>query len=1273
MSLKIIKANPSVKFDREWYTTKYPDVALSGVDPEEHYHLIGVHLGRQPNPHSRVGSSERREDPKLEFLPSFEWLGEHASAHSGPALLLSEGSAPELRFHGTLAIHVHLFHFEMLQQCRAWLASIPVPFDLFVSIADAALVDEVRQGFAGLSTLNRMFVTAFPNRGRDIGPMVVGFGPQLDKYDFLAHFHSKQSGHTLGKKDWAAQLGHHLFHSSSHVIRVLNLLADQPDLGLIFPVYHPSVKDQIKWGSNFKRIRDEIAKLVEAPVQQLVESDLLPFPAGSFFFVRTDAIRPLLTKAFAWEDFEEEAGQVDGTLAHAIERMIVLLSVRRGYTFQQIRAEKAHSLGRAYLSGDPYQSDFLDAVEEGTCTSLPVQFEPSLAGVKVTFFTCSTGGYDQPLPFENFLARADYIFFSDFTEEGRIGQWQVKPLAVAHSHQVKTARRHKTQPHRILETDIAIWIDGNIAITDDITPWVVKVINEGASFGVIPHPYRNSVRSEVDVLTRLNVDNPDLMRAQIEKYETEGFSDIDLTETNFIIMDLRRQETRDALDYWWNEIQHNSRRDQISFDYACWKAGARKIPLITNGLSVRADRHFAYFDHGGSRHPKLSAMTALTALYHRQPFHSSSSLNLSVDVVVCVHNSPDDVARCLHSLALARDGRTRIIIIDDGSDHPTQKIIDRHILRYPADRLVRHKNAQGYTKSANVGLKASLADYVILLNSDTIVPQGWVEALVRAGEADPKVGIIGPLSNAASWQSVPLATLASGDYAVNELPNGMTVDDVAAACAQIPAEQIYPCTIVNGFCFAIKRKAIDLIGYLDERAFPQGYGEENDYCLRLTDAGLSCGFTLSTYVYHAKSKSFNHERRHILSGEGWKILVAKHGTPKLEAAIGELRQHPALSRARTWFAGLTARKELEIKPIAFYLPQFHSIPVNDENWGAGFSEWRNVVKATPRFKDHFQPRLPGELGFYDLRTPETLEAQGNLAQEYSVYGMGIYYYRFGAERLMSAPTEMLLRTPGIGPRFFYVWANEDWTRIWDGGTGQIIRKQDCSKETLQFIADDLVEAAADSRYIRVDGRPVLMIYQLNLLPEADSAIQFLRDAVKRSLGIEIIIGTTWNPHFRPEWQALVDFIAQFPPHRTPRLSKRVLITRDQVPGATEEHADFLEDYDLVAGQSLEALDVYDKLTPGVCPDWDNSPRRSKNANILLGATPGKFEAWVQKAAERAWLKYSSQKIPAPFIFVNAWNEWAEGAVLEPTEQGGRAYLEALRKGLYSSTLPDSGL
>ncbi|TDW59237.1 uncharacterized protein DUF616 [Novosphingobium sp. PhB55] len=1285
-------------FDPDWYRSEYTDVTMLEMDPLEHFIAFGARLLRRPSPtfdvqklrstddvlgllmeeatrvdtglaaRSDINSPVMPNRSRSHPAPAFEFHTEHRSQANGPAVELHPGSISDIAFEGTLAVHVHLFYVDMLAEIKCWLSSIPVPFDLYVSVATEEIQLLLQDVFDDIASLNRSAVEVHPNRGRDIAPLVVGFGPRIAKYDYVVHFHSKKSDHTVGKRDWGTHLGHHLFHSADYTSQVLNLFASQKDLGLIFPIYHDSVKGQIKWGANLSRADAELRRLCSG--QNLVEGDLLPFPAGSFFLARVEAIRPLLEGGFKLEDFEVEQGQVDGTLAHAIERLFVLIADRRGFTFKQVMATKPHSLGRSYLDdGCIYRSEMLERVRRGGRVPAPVYSAPALQGLRIRFYTCSTGGYDEPLPFEAFVEGADYHFYSDLESESELAQWTIRPLALSDPHPVKAARRHKSQPHDIFDdVDIAVWIDGNIALSGDVSGLIAKVIENNAAFGVIPHPYRSKVSDELAMLCRVGLDDPRVMNAQYERYRKQGFEDDQgLTETNFLVMDLRRSETRAALDVWWSEIKQGSRRDQLSFDYSCWKVGAKKVSLITNGLSARADPRFAYFSHGGKSHPGLDMRARLSNLWfsrHVAPDedrHLSNSLR--VDVVVCVHNSPDDVARCLRALALNRDGRTRIVIVDDGSASPTQAVVARHLQKNPSDLHVRHEEAKGYTKAANAGLRASDGDYVVLLNSDTIVPQGWVGSLVDAGEADPDVGIVGPLSNAASWQSVPETLQASGDLAINRVPEGMCIDELAEICGRLPAKPVYRCSVVNGFCFAIKRKVIDAIGYLDEAAFPQGYGEENDYCFRAGEAGMTCGFTLSTYVYHAKSKSFNHERRKVLSQQGWNVLVERYGKERLGKIVEEMKCHPALEMARRWFKSQTCRMQPKAKAIGLYLPQFHSFSFNDTVWGAGFTEWRNVVKAKPRFDEHIQPLLPGELGFYDLRTPETLAAQARLAFKHGLSGMAVYYYRFGRERLMSAPTDRLLSVPGAKLNFFYCWANEDWTRAWDGQTSDVLLKQDYSDETLKLLVEDLIDACADTRYIRISDRPVLMIYQLNRLPNAKAAIDRIRALVRESLSVDPMIGTTWNNEFRDEWEALVDFIVQFPPHRTPRVSKRTLLNRNLVPGARENTADHLESYDLVVEQSIEAMDVYDALAPGVCPAWDNSPRRARSANILIGSTPNKFAKWTANASVKAVDKFKEGKLPAPLLFVNAWNEWAEGAVLEPSERYGRAYLRALYEGL----------
>ncbi len=206
--------------------------------------------------------------------------------------------------------------------------------------------------------------------------------------------------------------------------------------------------------------------------------------------------------------------------------------------------------------------------------------------------------------------------------------------------------------------------------------------------------------------------------------------------------------------------------------------------------------------------------------------------------------------------------------------------------------------AQGYIKAANKGLRASTADYVVLLNSDTIVPRLWIEPLIDCAESDPNIGIVGPLSNAASWQSVPARFDGDGDWNINELPNGYDVNQMAELVYQVSQRNFPRVSFVNGFCFAIKRSVIDRVGYLDEEAFPKGYGEENDYCLRAIASGFSLAIADHGYVYHSKSKSYSHARRAVLSKEGSQALKLKHGEQKINEGTKALKENDALADIR---------------------------------------------------------------------------------------------------------------------------------------------------------------------------------------------------------------------------------------------------------------------------------------------------------------------------------------------------------------------------------------
>jgi len=284
----------------------------------------------------------------------------------------------------------------------------------------------------------------------------------------------------------------------------------------------------------------------------------------------------------------------------------------------------------------------------------------------------------------------------------------------------------------------------------------------------------------------------------------------------------------------------------------------------------------------------------------------------TVDIIICVHNALEDVKKCLSAILENTTYPYQLYIINDGSAQETTDFLNNFCTQHPITILLHNETAQGYTKAANKGLQTAKSDYVILLNSDTIVSTLWLEGMLECGESDPKIGIIGALSNAASWQSVP-ERFAGKDWAINELPIDLTVNDMAKIVSQV-SEKCFPrVPFVNGFCFAIKRQLIEKIGYLDDIHFPKGYGEENDYCLRAANANFTLAIADHVYIYHAKSKSYTHNRRAELSRQGDKALKKKHGTRIINQHVKSLRTNSDLANIRKKLK--SALKHYQIKDI----------------------------------------------------------------------------------------------------------------------------------------------------------------------------------------------------------------------------------------------------------------------------------------------------------------------------------------------------------------------
>jgi Glycosyltransferase WbsX len=347
--------------------------------------------------------------------------------------------------------------------------------------------------------------------------------------------------------------------------------------------------------------------------------------------------------------------------------------------------------------------------------------------------------------------------------------------------------------------------------------------------------------------------------------------------------------------------------------------------------------------------------------------------------------------------------------------------------------------------------------------------------------------------------------------------------------------------------------------------------------------------------------------------------------------------------------------------VAFYLPQFHPIPENDAWWGQGFTEWRNVAKATPLFPGHYQPHLPGELGFYDLRLPQVREAQADLAREHGVSAFCYYHYWFAGKRLLERPFDEVLASGRPDIPFLLCWANENWTRVWDGGARDVLMPQSYSDGDDVAHFGYLARAFEDPRYVRVDGKPVFLVYRASDLPDARRTTETWRREAKR-LGIGELFLCRVDSFASERYSAPGEWgfdaaVAFIPDYTTlPRPLRRSVFWRGmRTLGLTAKgyRQNVWQYDDVVADMLARPEPAYPRL-PCVTVSWDNSPRRREHAVIYRDATPESYERWLRAEAERLRAR---DDVPH-LLFVNAWNEWAEGSHLEPDAQWGRAYLEA---------------
>lgn len=394
---------------------------------------------------------------------------------------------------------------------------------------------------------------------------------------------------------------------------------------------------------------------------------------------------------------------------------------------------------------------------------------------------------------------------------------------------------------------------------------------------------------------------------------------------------------------------------------------------------------------------------------------------------------------------------------------------------------------------------------------------------------------------------------------------------------------------------------------------------------------------------------------------------SKIGWQYLEETQTALREcddalQPLQQRGPTCFR---MNDQRQVRLIAFYLPQFHPIPENDRWWSKGFTEWTNVAKAKPLFPGHHQPNIPGDLGFYDLRVPEARAAQADLARQYGIEGFCYWHYWFAGKRLLEAPFQEVLQSGEPDFPFCLGWANQSWTGIWHGQPEKMLIEQTYpgEKDDISHFYS-LLEAFSDKRYIRVDGKPLFVVYMPGLLPDSPRFTNLWNElAIKAGLQGIYFVGIAdyaWSqtPGFDGYTYHLPGtFINAIPERKLDAVLKK--IGRYNIDSYLRGYLKLprIVRYSTMIRHALSPIQFDARQYPCILPNWDNTPRSGLQGLVLLNSTPELFRVHLREALEMVRHHEHDHRL----IFIKSWNEWAEGNYLEPDLRFGNGYLEVIQE------------
>jgi GT2 family glycosyltransferase len=602
--------------------------------------------------------------------------------------------------------------------------------------------------------------------------------------------------------------------------------------------------------------------------------------------------------------------------------------------------------------------------------------------------------------------------------------------------------------------------------------------------------------------------------------------------------------------------------------------------------------------------------------------------NPQVSILIPVYNEIIFTMECIGSILASRpDVSYEVVIADDASPDPAV----RELERIQNIRYFRQTSNGGFLRNCNAVFNHCKGKYIFLLNNDAQLLPGALDALVDVLEADANVAAVGPKI------LYPNGRLQEAGCVVDR--DGVSTMVGLFANPRQPAynynRDVHYC---SGAALLIRRS--ELGAELFDDAFSPAYCEDVDVCLRFLSNGRRVVYCAKAEVVHHLSVSTNKQsmvRR---------LQLVARNQQKL---------------ARKWSSLLDEQNR--VRTIAFYLPQYHATEENDFYWGKGFTEWSSVTKASPAYLGHYQPHLPADLGFYDLRVPRTAANQTALARRYGIAGFCVYYYNFGRRRALDQAFEAIVEDRSIDFPYCICWANENWTRHWDGGSRELIFRQSYDQETMLNVILDAARYAADPRYLRVNGKPLFLLYRPLLVPDIRAFAAQCRTIFRQSGFDDVYLAYVESMEtvqsLPPPTDLGFDACVEFPPQglAVPATEPAVHV-RDGFAGVRY-------DYESTVVDAVSRTSVNYARFPAVFPSWDNTPRQPMRGDSFIGASPEAFQIYVEEKLDEVTRAFVGEE---RLLFVNAWNEWAEGTHLEPDQRYGHRWLEAIHNALLAKSL-----